>query len=60
MTQHILFERSPLSSPHRRFFGSRPFDAYIFGTFDGAVSLGDFQHATNRLLRPLPPRPDPP
>jgi len=59
-TQHVLFECSPLSSPRHRFFGSRPFDAYVFGTFDGGVSLGDFQRATNRLLRPLPPRPDPP
>jgi len=59
-TQHVLFECSPLSSPHHRFFGSHPFDAYVFGTFDGAVSLGNFQRATNRLLRPLPPRPDPP
>jgi len=59
-TQHVLFECSPLSSPRRRFFGSRPFDAYIFGMFDGGVSLGNFQRATNRLLRPLPPRPDPP
>jgi len=59
-TQHVLFECSPLSSPRRRFFGSRPFDAYVFGTFDGRVSLGDFQRATNHLLRPLPPQPDPP
>jgi len=59
-TQHVLFECSPLSSPRHRFFGNRPFDAYVFGTFDGGVSLGDFQRATNRLLRPLPPRPDPP
>jgi len=59
-THHVLFECSPLSSPRRRFFGLRPFDAYVFGTFHGAVALGDFQRATNRLLRPLPPRPDPP
>ena len=59
-TDHVLFHCSPLSSPRRRFFGSRPFDPYVFGTFHGAVSLGDFQRATNRLLRPLPPRPDPP
>jgi len=59
-TQHVLFECSPLSSPRQRFFGRHPFDAYVFGTFDGAVALGDFQRATNRLLRPLPPRPDPP
>ena len=59
-TDHVLFHCSPISSPRRRFFGHRPFDAYVFGTFQGAVSLGDFQRATNRLLRPLPPRPDPP
>ena len=59
-TQHVLFECSPLSSPRRRCFGNRAFDAYVFGTFDGAVQLGAFQRTTNRLLRPLPPRPDPP
>jgi len=59
-TQHVLFECSPLSSPRHRFLGRCPFDAYVFGTFDGGVSLGDFQRATNRLLCPLPPRPDPP
>jgi len=62
---HHVFKCSPLSSPRRRFFGLssprrrffglRPFDAYIFGTFHGAIALGDFQRATNRLLRPLPP-----
>jgi len=35
-------------------------DAYVFGTADGGRKLGEFQRATNRLLRPLPPRPDPP
>ena len=59
-TQHVLFNCSPLTSPCRRFFGLRPFDAYVFGTFQGAVSLGNFQRTTNHLLRPLPPRPDPP
>jgi len=60
LTYHVLFECSPLSSPCRQIFGPFPFDAYIFGTFDGGFKLGKFQRATNRLLRPLPPRPDPP
>jgi len=59
-THHVLFECSPLSSPRRRIFGPFPFDAYVFGTFDGGFKLGEFQRATNRLLHPLPPRPDPP
>ena len=59
-TDHVLFHCSPLSSPRRRFFGTSAFDSYVFGTFDGAIKLGNFQCATNHLLRPLPPRPDPP
>ena len=59
-THHILFECSPLSSPRCRIFRPFPFDAYIFSTFDGGFKLGKFQCATNSLLCPLPPRPDPP
>ena len=59
-TDHVLFRCPSLTSPRRRFFGTNAFDTYVFGTFDGAVKLGNFQRATNRLLRPLPPRPDPP
>ena len=57
---HVLFQCSPLSSPRHRFFGTSAFDAYVFSTFDGGIKLGNFQRATNHLLRPLPPRPDPP
>ena len=58
-TDHVLFRCSPLSSPCRKFFGTSAFDAYVFGTFDGGIKLGNFQRATNRLLHPLPPCPDP-
>ena len=58
-TDHILFRCSPLSSPCCWFFGTSAFDAYVFGTFDGGIKLGNFQRATNWLLRPLPPCPDP-
>jgi len=59
-THHVLFECSHLSSPCRQIFGPFPFDAYVFGMFDGGFKLGEFQRATNSLLRPLPPQPDPP
>jgi len=59
-TQHVLFECPLHTSPRRRIFGRYPFDAYVFGTEDGGRKLGEFQRATNTLLRPLPPRPDPP
>ena len=46
-TDHVLFHCSPLSSPRRWFFGTSAFDAYVFGTFDGSIKLGNFQRATN-------------
>jgi len=58
-TQHVLFECHLHSSPRRCIFGRFPFDAYIFGTEDSGRKLSKFQHTTNTLLRPLPPRPDP-
>jgi len=59
-TAHVLFQCPLHSSPHRCIFGIHANEAYIFGTEDGGRKLGEFQRATNRLLCPLPPRPDPP
>jgi len=58
--EHVLLTCPLHSSPRRRIFGVRPSLDFIFGTFEGGSQLGAFQRATNRLLRPLPPRPDPP
>jgi len=57
---HVLYTCPLHTSPRRRIFGLRPSEDFIFGTFEGGSQLGAFQRATNRLLRPLPPRPDPP
>ena len=57
---HVLFVCPLLTSPCRHIFGPQPSEEFIFGTFEGGAQLGAFQRATNRLLRPLPPRPDPP
>jgi len=59
-TDHVLFHCPLHSSPRRRIFGIHPRDAYVFGTEEGGIKLSDFQRTTNTLLRPLPPRPDPP
>jgi len=53
--QHVLFQCPLHSSPHHCIFGTRTLDAFIFGTEDSSSKLGKFQHATNTLLRPLPP-----
>jgi len=57
---HVLVHCPLLTSPRRRIFGQRVNFDFIFGTFDGGRKLGEFLRASNRLLRPLPPRPDPP
>ena len=57
---HVLYTCPLHTSPRRCIFGLRPSEEFIFGTFEGGSQLGAFQRATNRLLRPLPPRPDPP
>jgi len=59
-TAHVLFACPLHSSPRQRIFGRYSNDAFVFGTEDGGRKLSDFQRAANRLLRPLPPRPDPP
>ena len=57
---HVLYTCPLHTSPRHRIFGLRPSKEFIFGTFEGGSQLGAFQRATNRLLQPLPPRPDPP
>ena len=59
-TQHVLFTCPLHTSPRQRIFGIHTLDSFVFGTEDGGRKLGEFQRTTNRLLRPLPPRPDPP
>jgi len=59
-TNHILYVCPLHTSPRRRIFRLRPSEEFIFGTFEGGAQLGAFQCTTNHLLRPLPPRPDPP
>ena len=56
-TNHVLYTCPLHTSPRLRIFGARPNEAFIFGTMEGGAQLGEFQRATNRLLRPLPPRP---
>ena len=60
ITAHVLFQCPLYDVPCRRIFRLHAQDAYVFGTEEGGRKLGAFLQATNRLLRPLPPRPDPP
>jgi len=58
--QHILLH-CPLCSQQRlTILGPTPSIQYIFSTEDGGRKLCEYLHATQALLRPLPPRPDPP
>ena len=57
---HVLVHCPLLTSPHRCIFGHCVNFDFIFGTFDSRRKLGEFLCASNRLLRLLPPRPDPP
>ena len=57
---HVLAHCPLLTSPRRHIFGHHVNFDFIFGTFDGGRKLGEFLRASNRLLCPLPPRPDPP
>ena len=58
--EHVLLHCPLHSSPRQRIFGRSAFMPFIFGTADGARKLGEFLRASNRLMHPLPPRPDPP
>jgi len=61
---HIIDSRSPYPCPLVSEFRSHILmDStirYLFWTFKGAASLATFLLHRNSLLRPLPPRPDPP
>ena len=56
---HILFD-CPLVSEFRSHILKDSTVQYLFWTFKGAASLALFLLRSNSLLRPLPPRPDPP
>ena len=57
---HVLAHCPLLASPRRRIFGHCVNFDFVFGTFDGRRKLDEFLCASNRLLCPLPLRPDPP
>jgi len=57
-TKHILL-RCCLLRPHHHLLGNLPFHL-IFQSREGGRGFAAFLHATQVLLRPLPPRPDSP
>jgi len=59
-THHAIFSCPRSTRLRRDIFGHNPNPHTLFHSFKGAVSLLTFLFASNSLLRPLPPRPDPP
>ena len=59
-SHHAIFSCLRSTELRRDILGHNPNPHTIFHTFKGAVSLLQFLFASNSLLRPLPPRPDPP
>ena len=61
--EHVLME-CPLTEPHRHLIRDSILGTVnvrnLFYTIKGAESLATFLLRSNSLLRPLPPRPDPP
>ena len=58
--EHVLTNCPHFNEQRIAIFGSRsPSLPFIFGTERGGRQLVEFLHATQALLRPLPPRPDP-
>ena len=57
---HAVFSCPRTSALRREILGHDPSPRTLFHTFKGAVKLLTFLFASNSLLRPLPPRPDPP
>ena len=57
---HAIFSCPRATRLQRDLLGHNPNPHTLFHTFKGAVSLVTFLFASNSLLRPLPPRPDPP
>jgi len=58
-TRHVLLHCRPLASIRTRTIASYSLTR-LFRSTHGAKKLIHFLHATQALLRPLPPRPDPP
>jgi len=60
--EHVLLYCPLHEDARARSFGSNTNLPHIFGTEAGGRQPCDFIHATQvlRVLRPLPPRPDPP
>jgi len=60
-TRHHVLLQCPLFAEARaEILGNNPTLEHIFQTEAGGRQLARFLHATQALLRPLPPRPDPP
>ena len=57
--KHVLMECPLLSQPRDEILHNSSLN-WIFGTEEGGKALGSFLLRTQTLLRPLPPRPDPP
>ena len=58
---HVITECPLFTDQRLAAFGTRsPSLPFLFSTERGGRQLVDFLHATQALLRPLPPRPDPP
>ena len=58
-TTHILFRCPLYEEPQQCFIRDRS-RHFLFSTYEGAYALVQFIHYSQALLRPLPPRPDPP
>jgi len=57
---HAVFSCPCTSALQWEILGQDPSPCTLFHTFKGAVKLITFLFASNSLLRPLPPHPDPP
>ena len=58
--KHVLLECPLFADARLKAFGPNSSLAHIFQTEAGGRHLTMFLHVTQALLRPLPPRPDPP
>ena len=59
-TSHAVFSCPYISALQREILGHDPSPHTLFHTFKGAIKLLTFLFASNSLLHPLPPCPDPP
>jgi hypothetical protein len=60
LIHHSTANACPLVAPLRSSILCNSSLDFIFGTEDGGFRLATFIHMSQTLLRPLPPRPDPP